>query len=181
MAVFVGAARCAGSRYRAMTVCRNGASSLCRCGESPPGFATPRGGRVCRAFRAKGEVSAGAVEGLNNKIRVVTRRSYGFPTVTHTFSPETCTALLRKSAVPNPGATSTLPPHPRHANTPRPTRRTSRLPRDAPFLLLQTLSATGSPASTCRTNCYDLLFAVILLGSLSSSRLLSGTSAPAYL
>lgn len=28
-------------------------------------------------FRAKGEISAGAVEGLNNKIRVVTRRSYG--------------------------------------------------------------------------------------------------------
>ena len=31
-------------------------------------------------FRAKGEVSSGAVEGLNNKIRVVTRRSYGFRT-----------------------------------------------------------------------------------------------------
>jgi len=31
-------------------------------------------------FRAQGEVSAGAVEGLNNKIRVVTRRSYGFRT-----------------------------------------------------------------------------------------------------
>jgi transposase len=29
-------------------------------------------------FRAKGEISNGAVEGLNNKIRVVTRRSYGF-------------------------------------------------------------------------------------------------------
>jgi transposase len=29
-------------------------------------------------FRAKGEISAGAVEGLNNKIRVITRRSYGF-------------------------------------------------------------------------------------------------------
>jgi len=29
-------------------------------------------------FRAKGEISSGAVEGLNNKIRVVTRRSYGF-------------------------------------------------------------------------------------------------------
>ena len=28
-------------------------------------------------FRAKGEISAGAVEGLNNKVRVVTRRSYG--------------------------------------------------------------------------------------------------------
>lgn len=28
-------------------------------------------------FRAKGEISAGAVEGLNNKIRLVNRRSYG--------------------------------------------------------------------------------------------------------
>ena len=31
-------------------------------------------------FRAKGEISSGAVEGLNNKIRVMTRRSYGFRT-----------------------------------------------------------------------------------------------------
>jgi transposase len=31
-------------------------------------------------FRAKGEISSGAVEGMNNKIRVVTRRSYGFRT-----------------------------------------------------------------------------------------------------
>jgi len=31
-------------------------------------------------FRAKGEVSSAVVEGLNNKIRVVTRRSYGFRT-----------------------------------------------------------------------------------------------------
>ena len=31
-------------------------------------------------FRAKGEISTGTVEGLNNKIRVVTRRSYGFRT-----------------------------------------------------------------------------------------------------
>ncbi|MGC8549858.1 MAG: transposase, partial [Acidobacteriaceae bacterium] len=31
-------------------------------------------------FRAKGELSSGAVEGLNNKIRVTTRRSYGFRT-----------------------------------------------------------------------------------------------------
>ena len=31
-------------------------------------------------FRAKGEISDGAVEGLNNKIRVVTRRAYGFCT-----------------------------------------------------------------------------------------------------
>jgi transposase len=31
-------------------------------------------------FRAKGEISSGAVEGLNNKSRVVTRRAYGFRT-----------------------------------------------------------------------------------------------------
>ena len=31
-------------------------------------------------FEAKGEISNAAVEGLNNKIRVVTRRSYGFRT-----------------------------------------------------------------------------------------------------
>jgi len=31
-------------------------------------------------FRARAEISAGAVEALNNKIRVVTRRSYGFRT-----------------------------------------------------------------------------------------------------
>jgi transposase len=31
-------------------------------------------------FRAQGEISNGPVEGLNNKIRVVTRRSYGFHT-----------------------------------------------------------------------------------------------------
>jgi transposase len=29
---------------------------------------------------AKGELSSGAVEGLNNKIRVITRRSFGFRT-----------------------------------------------------------------------------------------------------
>lgn len=31
-------------------------------------------------FRAKGEISSGAVEGMNNKIRVTTRRAYGFRT-----------------------------------------------------------------------------------------------------
>jgi transposase len=31
-------------------------------------------------FKAKGQISSGAVEGLNNKIRVVTRRAYGFRT-----------------------------------------------------------------------------------------------------
>jgi transposase len=31
-------------------------------------------------FKAKGEIATGATEGLNNKIRVVTRRSYGFRT-----------------------------------------------------------------------------------------------------
>ena len=31
-------------------------------------------------FLAKGELSSGAVEALNNKIRVITRRAYGFRT-----------------------------------------------------------------------------------------------------
>jgi len=31
-------------------------------------------------FRAKGDVSSGAVEGLNNKVKLVTRKSYGFRT-----------------------------------------------------------------------------------------------------
>jgi transposase len=31
-------------------------------------------------FRARGELSSGAAEGLNNKVRVVTRRLYGFRT-----------------------------------------------------------------------------------------------------
>jgi transposase len=31
-------------------------------------------------FQARGQISAGAVEGLNNKVKVVTRRSYGFRT-----------------------------------------------------------------------------------------------------
>ena len=31
-------------------------------------------------FKAKGEISSGPVEGLNNKIRAVTRRAYGFRT-----------------------------------------------------------------------------------------------------
>jgi len=35
-------------------------------------------------FRAKGEISAGAVEGLNNKLKVTFRRSYGFRTFTAT-------------------------------------------------------------------------------------------------
>jgi hypothetical protein len=40
-----------------------------------PHASLPRG-----TFRAKGEISNGTVEGLNNKILVITRRSYGFRT-----------------------------------------------------------------------------------------------------
>ena len=29
-------------------------------------------------FHAKGEISAGVVEGLNNKVKVTTRKAYGF-------------------------------------------------------------------------------------------------------
>ena len=41
---------------------------------------TLRGHRelILNWFEAKGEISAGAVEGLNNKAKLVTRRSYGF-------------------------------------------------------------------------------------------------------
>src|SRR5262249_25449527 len=35
---------------------------------------------ILNGFRAKGMVSAGAVEGLNNKVKLVTRKSYGFRT-----------------------------------------------------------------------------------------------------
>ena len=31
-------------------------------------------------FRADGKISAGAVEGMNNKLKVITRSSYGFRT-----------------------------------------------------------------------------------------------------
>ena len=31
-------------------------------------------------FAAKGAISAGAVEGMNNKLKLVTRKSYGFRT-----------------------------------------------------------------------------------------------------
>jgi transposase len=37
-------------------------------------------GLILNWFKARGEVSTGATEGLNNKIRVVTRRAYGFRT-----------------------------------------------------------------------------------------------------
>jgi len=46
-------------------------------------------------FRAKGEISAGAVEGLNNKIRVMTRRSYGFDR-----EPPSLHSSLRRSPFP---------------------------------------------------------------------------------
>ena len=43
---------------------------------------TLRGHRtlILNWFRAKGEFSSGAVEGLNNKVKLVTRKSYGFRT-----------------------------------------------------------------------------------------------------
>ena len=37
-------------------------------------------GLILNWFKARGEVCTGATEGLNNKIRVVTRRAYGFRT-----------------------------------------------------------------------------------------------------
>jgi transposase len=37
-------------------------------------------GLILNWFKAKGSISQGAVEGLNNKVKVVTRKSYGFRT-----------------------------------------------------------------------------------------------------
>ena len=37
-------------------------------------------GLILNWFRVKGEISSGAVEGLNNKVKLVTRKSYGFRT-----------------------------------------------------------------------------------------------------
>jgi len=37
-------------------------------------------GLILNWFRARGSVSAGAVEGLNNKVKLTTRKAYGFRT-----------------------------------------------------------------------------------------------------
>lgn len=52
-------------------------------------------------FRAKGGLSNGAVEGLNNKIRVVTRRSYGF----RTFRAMEIALYLNLGRLPEPEST----------------------------------------------------------------------------
>src|SRR5882724_8708452 len=75
---------------RSMTTeaCRNGVSDRRRVSKCERRLLREKVARMLRAhellilnwFRAKGEVSSAAVEGLNNKIRVVTRRSYGFRT-----------------------------------------------------------------------------------------------------
>ncbi len=50
----------------------------------PPNFASQslRGHRelILNWFRAKGAMSSGIVEGLNNKVKLTTRKSYGFRT-----------------------------------------------------------------------------------------------------
>ncbi len=52
-------------------------------------------------FRAKGELSSGAVEGLNNKIRVITKRAYGF----RTFRAMEVALYHTLGKLPNPPAT----------------------------------------------------------------------------
>jgi len=52
-------------------------------------------------FRARGEISSGAVEGLNNKIRVVTRRAYGF----RTFKAMEIALYHTLGRLPEPGST----------------------------------------------------------------------------
>ena len=52
-------------------------------------------------FRARGEISSGAVEGLNNKMRVITRRSYGF----RTFDAMTIATYHALGRLPEPEST----------------------------------------------------------------------------
>ena len=37
-------------------------------------------GLLLNWFRARGEIAGGAVEGMNNKLKVITRRAYGYRT-----------------------------------------------------------------------------------------------------
>lgn len=50
-------------------------------------------------FRAKGAISSGAVEGLNNKIRVVTKRAYGFRPITMDWL-----STITLASYPNPNS-----------------------------------------------------------------------------
>ena len=52
-------------------------------------------------FRAKGAISAGIVEGLNNKVKLTTRRSYGF----HTCDAVETALYHNLGALPEPGFT----------------------------------------------------------------------------
>ena len=52
-------------------------------------------------FKAKGEISSAAVEGLNNKIRVLTRRSYGF----RTYNPMEIALYHNLGRLPQPPVT----------------------------------------------------------------------------
>ncbi|MEW6743728.1 MAG: transposase [Planctomycetota bacterium] len=52
-------------------------------------------------FRARGEVSAAAVEGLNNKLKVITRRAYGF----RTFEATQVVLYHNLGALPEPETT----------------------------------------------------------------------------
>jgi transposase len=52
-------------------------------------------------FRAKGTISAGTVEGLNNKLKVITRRAYGF----RTFKAASVALYHGLGALPEPPAT----------------------------------------------------------------------------
>ena len=53
---------------------------------------------ILNGFRARGQVSSGAVEGLNNKVKWVTRKSYGFRT-----AKDAKLALLESVPVSFPG------------------------------------------------------------------------------
>ena len=82
---------------------RGFSSGLVRPSDAQPSGAMKKVARMLRVheplllnwFRAKGEISVGAVEGLNNKIRVMTRRSYGFDR-----EPPSLHSSLRRSPFP---------------------------------------------------------------------------------
>ena len=77
-----------GSLPRPLTVRRRLPRLPVRAGDAQPLEPMKKIARMLRSheelllnwFRAHGEISSGPVEGLNNKIRLVTRRSYGFRT-----------------------------------------------------------------------------------------------------
>lgn len=95
-------------------------------------------------FRARGEISSGAVEGLNNKIRVVTQRSYGFRT----------DQGIELDAPPQPWTITRAYSHPqvfltrRKGRRPRPISRPPRSPTFIPHRTGVALTVWGAPITS---------------------------------